>query len=483
MMTNLLNGAHVANKLFSTMARLRLLLVMFLTLTVSANVWGADVTCDFTAQSASHSVYTDSWSYGDFTVFGGANNDGAWAYVKMGGKNTNLAQANPVYISSPKMTSAISKVQVSIIAGSLAKSGMSVNDWGVYVYSDANMTNQVDYVAGGAITNSAAVFEFTPTSGTTWSANNYYKVSFNLTNTTTTNGIIWLDKITFVESTGGGGDPDPDPDPDPVDPEVTFSDGEYTIGGAALDLSTLWDSNSTGAVTYSVTNAGTTEATVNGTSFTAIAAGTCTVQASQAATATHNAATATATITVTAPAGGGGGEGECSWTLVTDASTLKADDEVIITSGGTDATKDKYALSTNQKTSNRGATQITKDGNTLTKPSNDVQVLTLKAGSTTGTWAFYTGSDGYLYAASSTSNQLKTKTTLDVHGSWTISITDGVASIVAEGSSNRNVMQYNYNDGTPLFACYSSASQTSLAIYKKVCATQPSRCVTPKMRG
>lgn len=41
MMTNLLNGAHVANKLFSTIARLRLLLVMFLTLTVSANAWGA----------------------------------------------------------------------------------------------------------------------------------------------------------------------------------------------------------------------------------------------------------------------------------------------------------------------------------------------------------------------------------------------------------------------------------------------------------
>ena len=42
MMTNLLNGAHVANKLFSTIARLRLLLVMFVALTVSANVWGAE---------------------------------------------------------------------------------------------------------------------------------------------------------------------------------------------------------------------------------------------------------------------------------------------------------------------------------------------------------------------------------------------------------------------------------------------------------
>ncbi len=202
-------SAQVANNLLTVLQgyskTIRLLLVMFLTLTITTNAWAADVTCDFTSKSGSHSAYTDSWQYGNFTVFGGANNNGGWAYVKMGGKSANLTNANPVYISSPKMTSAISKVQVSIIAGSLAKSGMSVNSWGVYVYSDANMTNQVDYVAGGTITKNAAVFEFTPNSGTTWSANNYYKVSFNLKNTTTTNGIIWLDKITFVESTGGGG--------------------------------------------------------------------------------------------------------------------------------------------------------------------------------------------------------------------------------------------------------------------------------------
>lgn len=42
MMTNLLHGAHVANKLFSTIARLRLLLVMFVALTVSAEALGAE---------------------------------------------------------------------------------------------------------------------------------------------------------------------------------------------------------------------------------------------------------------------------------------------------------------------------------------------------------------------------------------------------------------------------------------------------------
>ena len=48
MMTNLLHGAHAANKLFSTIARLRLLLVMFLTLTVTTNAWAETGTITIT---------------------------------------------------------------------------------------------------------------------------------------------------------------------------------------------------------------------------------------------------------------------------------------------------------------------------------------------------------------------------------------------------------------------------------------------------
>ena len=211
------------------MKHLKLFFALFAMLALGVgNAWGADVNCDFTTKSASHGAYTDSWEYGDFTVFGGANNNKGWAYVKMGGKKENLAQANPVYISSPKMTSAISKVQVSIIAGSLAKSGMKVNSWGVYVYSDAKMTNQVDYVSGGTITKNAAVFELIPTSGSAWSANNYYKVSFDLANTSTTNGIIWLDKITFVEATS-----------EPETPVTTYTvtvDGGIQNGTVTADV-------------------------------------------------------------------------------------------------------------------------------------------------------------------------------------------------------------------------------------------------------
>ena len=138
---------------------------------------------------------------------------------------------------------------------------------------------------------------------------------------------------------------------------------------------------------------------------------------------------------------------ETEWKLVTDASTLAVGDQIII------AAKDSaVALSTNQKSNNRGQATITKsDDNTVTF-GDDVQIITLEAGTTDGTFGFYTGS-GYLYAASSSSNYLKTQTTLDANASWKIEIdSTGVATILAQGSYTRNYIQYNQSSS--LFACY-----------------------------
>lgn len=173
--------------------------------------------------------------------------------------------------------------------------------------------------------------------------------------------------------------------------------------------------------------------------------------------------------------GTGDEEGEYVWKLVENVSELHNLDEVIITASG----EINYALSTEQKSTNRGATPITKEGNLLKDPSGEVQIITLVETESANVFGFNTGS-GHLYAASSSANQLKTKTSLDEHGKWTITISEGVASIVATASTNRNVMQYNPNNsGSPLFACYSSASQTSLAIYKKVTSTDEPDTPTP----
>ena len=145
-----------------------------------------------------------------------------------------------------------------------------------------------------------------------------------------------------------------------------------------------------------------------------------------------------------------------AWVLVTDASDLAVNDDVIIA-----AANENYALGTEQKSNNRGTGTIVKGSNVALLESN-VQILTLENGKQSGTLALSTG-NGYLYAASSSSNYLRTETNLSDNSSWTIAINEGVATIKAQGDNTRNLLQYNSNDN--LFSCYSS-NQKPVAIYE-----------------
>ena len=72
----------------------------------------------------------------------------------------------------------------------------------------------------------------------------------------------------------------------------------------------------------------------------------------------------------------------------------------------------------------------------------------------------------YLYAASSSANHLKAGDSANsAHYYWTVESKDGKHSIVASKSSNRNVMQLNPNNGSPIFSCYASATQTAVVLY------------------
>lgn len=143
--------------------------------------------------------------------------------------------------------------------------------------------------------------------------------------------------------------------------------------------------------------------------------------------------------------------------LVTDASELADGDTIIIVSSD-----EGYALSTNQKTNNRGQAIVVKEDDKINSIGEDVQVITLEdAGE--GNFAFNVG-EGYLYAANSSNNYLRTQETNDENGHWKITVEEGVTSIVAQGSNTRNVLQYN--DTSDLFACYGSASQKQVSIYK-----------------
>ncbi|MBQ6761869.1 MAG: hypothetical protein IJP49_03880 [Bacteroidales bacterium] len=82
-----------------------------------------------------------------------------------------------------------------------------------------------------------------------------------------------------------------------------------------------------------------------------------------------------------------------------------------------------------------------------------------------GLYTIQDASGNYLYAASATANQLKGNPTLGgVDYYWSVEKEqDGTFAIKASKSTNRNVMQFN--SGSSLFSCYSSASQKPVTLY------------------
>lgn len=152
------------------------------------------------------------------------------------------------------------------------------------------------------------------------------------------------------------------------------------------------------------------------------------------------------------------------WELVTDVNSLAAGDKIVIVAAAAD-----FALGTTQANNNRPQAAVNKDEDSKTVTFDDtlVQVITLETGNVSGTFAFYVEGDstGYLYAASSSSNYLRTKADLDNNGSWLITISDkGVATVKAQGTYTRNWLRYNSTSS--IFSCYGSG-QGDIRIYKE----------------
>ena len=122
-----------------------------------------------------------------------------------------------------------------------------------------------------------------------------------------------------------------------------------------------------------------------------------------------------------------------------------------------------------QKNNNRGAVEATISNGVL-KVSEEYEFVieTANIGEASGYSIFDPDAKGYLYAAASDKNYLKTQTDLNDNGIWAITIdpTDASFSVVAQGANSRNVMQYN--SGSTLFSCYATASQSPVYLFEKV---------------
>lgn len=151
------------------------------------------------------------------------------------------------------------------------------------------------------------------------------------------------------------------------------------------------------------------------------------------------------------------------WVAATTADLVDGA-EVLITGVKSEVT---YAMST-QANNNRTTAAGTLAEGVFTPGDNTMSFTLVEQAS--GKFALRTSNGKYLYAASSTANQLKTRDAIGEDGKavWTISIAGNVASIVAncETENWRNTMRFNLNNtNPPIFACYASATQNDITLY------------------
>ena len=150
--------------------------------------------------------------------------------------------------------------------------------------------------------------------------------------------------------------------------------------------------------------------------------------------------------------------GSDQYVRVTDVSEIHAGDELLIVNTAGD-----YALGgqVSTGTAHRSRVAVTSGNGVVTDPGQATP-LTVEAGASAGTWAFHTGS-GYLCTANS-KNVLKESMNKDKNSSWTVSISGGIATIVAQAGESRYIRE---NTQTPRFSCYKQGSQNDIVLYKK----------------
>lgn len=146
-----------------------------------------------------------------------------------------------------------------------------------------------------------------------------------------------------------------------------------------------------------------------------------------------------------------------TYTKVTDVSELVENDVIIIVS----ETKNKGLGASSSNGKYRECTDISFSGE-LVLGNTNIQDLILEKGVDEGTFSFNTG-EGYLEYHGS-GNDLYTMSDKTSNSSWTISVSNGDATILNAVSKTRKLQ---YNASSPRFACYTS-NQTIVQLYKKV---------------
>jgi hypothetical protein len=242
-------------------------------------------TCDFGAKTAGSTSYTSTWTYGDYSIYGGMNNNKGYTYCRFGGGKSAVITNKLCYISTPSaISTAITSIDVDVKAIASTQ-GFTVNSFKVIVASNATFATVLDTVSGTATAGS--VTHFAPTSGTSWATSSYYKVQMDLTTTSTGSNVgIDINSVKYnAEATFGTLSSIAVSTPANI---LTYEGGE-TFSSAGLILT----ATDTESQTMPVTSGYTTD--LDGHQFTDSDVGTKNVTVSY----TYGSVTATCTYSIT----------------------------------------------------------------------------------------------------------------------------------------------------------------------------------------
>ena len=147
------------------------------------------------------------------------------------------------------------------------------------------------------------------------------------------------------------------------------------------------------------------------------------------------------------------------------ATTMKPGKHYIIV--GKTEKDDVYAMG-GQNSNNRAGVLVDPNADGTISVTRDVPVCEFLVSMDGEFYTFYDETEGgYLYAASNSSNHLKTQAENNANGKWTIDIDsfDGEATVVAQGNNGRNTIKFNADN--TLFSCYASDNnQQSIYLYE-----------------
>lgn len=151
-----------------------------------------------------------------------------------------------------------------------------------------------------------------------------------------------------------------------------------------------------------------------------------------------------------------------TYSLVTDVNDIVPGKHYIIASG----TNGSVKAMGNQNTNYRNVVSVTAS-NGIIPETDGVFEFVIYGPNADGNYTIYdakynSNAGGYLYANSSSSNNMGTQDSNDANGKWSIEIANtGSATINAQGTNTRNCMRFNGDR----FSCYASTTSVSALPY------------------